>query len=104
MNGQTTRGILTVLFGGLLLVGCGSGGSRKQVDAPVEPTQYLEAGTNAPADAPDTVSPPEPDAGMVCDEDAMGESYCIINPGTAVGGGTRAARQNPAPYQTCRPF
>ncbi|MGB8295671.1 MAG: hypothetical protein WCG85_09625 [Polyangia bacterium] len=102
MSGQ--RRILTVLLGGLLLVGCGSGGSRTQVDAPVEPTQYSEAGTTAPADAPDTVSPSEPDAGAVCDEDAMGESYCIINPGTTVGGGTPVARLNPAPYQTCRPF
>jgi hypothetical protein len=80
---------IRVLLVGLLLAGCGSGSNGGQVDA-------------APYYSPDTsvVGPPAtPDAG--CDEDAVGESYFILNCSPA-GGGTPVSRQNPVPYQTCK--
>ena len=58
------------------------------VDTGITDTNIVEAG----------VQPNGPDAG--CDEDVMGESYCIINsPG---GNGTPVARQNPVPYASCK--
>jgi hypothetical protein len=99
MCGQVTQRILTGLLGGLLLGGCGSGGTH--LDAPVPPS---DSGVSASPDAPAAASCPQPDAslGANCDEDAMGVDYCIINPGTTVGGGTPVARQNPVPYPTCK--
>jgi hypothetical protein len=101
MCGQVTQGILTVLLGGLLLGGCGS--SKTQVDGP--PLQKLDAGPTPP-DAPAAVSCPQPDASDAvvagtCDEDALGESYFIINC-TPGGGGTPVLRQDPVPYPTCK--
>jgi hypothetical protein len=83
MRGQLLRGLLI----GLFLAGCGSGRGVAQVDGPPSP----------PLDSAPSVE--TPDAG--CDEDAVGEDYFIKNckPG---GGGTRVARQNPVPYQTCK--
>jgi hypothetical protein len=102
MCGQVTQGILTVLLGGVLLGGCGSGG--KQADAHVPPPPPPEAGESTPLDARVLVSCPEPDAGVSadadCDEDALGVDWCIKNsPG---GGGTIVTRTNPVPYSTCK--
>jgi hypothetical protein len=104
MRWQVRRRILAGLFCGLLLGGCGSG--NKQVDAPVQPVQYPDAGPTTQADGSGAGSTTQPDAGLGegCDEDAMGVDYCIKNPGTTVGGGTPVARQNPPNYQTCRTF
>jgi hypothetical protein len=92
MCGQVTQGILTVLLGGLLLGGCGS--SKTQVDGP--PLQKLDAAVSCPQpDASDAV------VAGTCDEDALGESYFIINC-TPGGGGTPVLRQDPVPYPTCK--
>jgi hypothetical protein len=104
MCGQVTQGILTVLLGGLLLGGCGSGG--KQADAYVQPQQPPDAGESTPPDAPVLVSCPEPDSGVSanagCDEDAMGTDWCIKNWPPNVGGGTTVTRQEPPDYNTCK--
>jgi hypothetical protein len=87
MLGQVTRGILIGVIGGLLGA-CGSGGSEAKQDA-ARPSRQDAA-----------VVPVAVDGGGVCDEDAMGEDYCIINsPG---GNGSAVTRQNPVNYNTCK--
>ena len=93
--------LIGALLGGLLLAACGSGpgggnpdvlvGYRPDTSIPI-PADTAAAGDTAQAG---------PDAG--CDEDAMTENSCIINPpGSAQGGGTAVARQNPVSWQTCK--
>jgi hypothetical protein len=102
MCGQVTQGLLTVVLGGLLLGGCGSGG--KQADAYVPPILPPDDGGSTSLDTPVVSSCPEPDAGVSadadCDEDAMGTDWCIKN--SAGGGGTTVTRQNPVDYNTCK--
>jgi hypothetical protein len=85
------------LLVGLILAACSTGTTGPAPSDTGPPPPPLEGGTPPPDES---VAPPpidNPDAG--CDEDAMGEHYCIINsPG---GNGTRVARQNPVPYQSC---
>jgi hypothetical protein len=105
MCGQVTQGILTVLLGGLLLGGCGSGG--KQADTSVlPPPPPPDAGGDTTPDARLVVSCPEPDASASadadCDEDAMGTDWCIKNWPSNVGGGTIVTRQEPVNYNTCK--
>lgn len=88
-----------LLLACLLLLGCGSskGGTAKN-DASV-PRFYPEV--NPVEDHPDAPPSPGPevDAESVplstCDEAVKGEHFCIINPGTSVGGGTIVARLPP---------
>ncbi len=99
------RRILTTgLLGGLLLAGCSSG-TNNTPDAYVRPDVSMEI-PDGPVSSGGIDSPPlgtGPEVGSTCDEDAMGEDYCIRNPGTSVGGGTKVTRQNPVPYLTCKP-
>ena len=74
--------------GGLLLAtACGSGGAGDTVKR--------DAASSRPDAA---VSQNGEDAG--CDEDALGESYCIVNsPG---GNGSAINRLNPVAYEACK--
>ncbi len=102
MCGQVTQGILTVLLGGLLLGGCGSSGKQADAHVDLQPDD-----TGVQLDTSVVVSScPQPDASDAvvagtCDEDALGESYFIINC-TPGGGGTPVLRQDPVPYPTCK--
>jgi len=101
MCGQVTRGMLTVLLGGLLLGSCGSGG-KTAVDT-LPPPPPPDTGVSISPDA--QVSCPAVDSGAVsvdtaCDEDALGVDWCIKN--SAGGGGTIVTRQNPVDYNTCK--
>jgi len=90
MCSQVTRGILIGVLG-LLVGACGSGGGSTPDARPFRP----DAAPMAVVDAD------LPDAG--CDDDVMGENYCIINPaGPAQGGGTVVARQNPVDFTACK--
>lgn len=87
MCGQVTRGILIALLVGLLGA-CGSGSNGSPIDTRHPPKEVPPPPTDSDS----------PDAG--CDEDAMGEDYCIINsPG---GNGSVVTRLNPGNYTTCK--
>jgi len=99
MRRQWIGGVLMALA----LAACGSSNNT-----PPDTRPYSRPETNASAGVDTGISdtniadagvqPNDPDAG--CDEDAMGENYCIINsPG---GNGTTVARQNPVPYASCK--
>ena len=91
-------------IGGLLLAltlaGCSSGGNKNQVDTRPPPRND----TGIPVDTSDVVdagsAPIDADLGVGCDEDAMGQDYCIRN--SAGGNPTAVPRQLPVPYQSCR--
>jgi hypothetical protein len=90
MCGQFIRGLLIGLLG-LGLGACGSSSTPSTPDARPPRT--------------DTAVQPTPTGGIDagCDEDAVGENGCIINPADpSVGGGTVVTRQNPVPYSTCK--
>jgi hypothetical protein len=89
MHRILTRGLMVAF----LLAGCGSGSSGEKFDArPIRPPQQ-DTAIEQPIE--------RSDAG--CDEEVMGEDYCIKNPaGPPQGGGTQVARQNPVPYRTCK--
>ena len=99
MRSQSIAGLLM----GLVLVGCGSSGTAPTDTRPISrPDAYIgEVDTsvaNPPAVDGGVLPIGDPDAG--CDEDAMGEHYCIINhPG---GNPTEITRQTPVPYQSCK--
>jgi hypothetical protein len=80
MQRQVTRGILPALLGGLLLVGCSSGNGTK-TDTSVSTKRRDSA----------------PVAEEICDEQVMGENYCIINSPSPYG--TIVQRQEPT---TCK--
>ncbi len=83
------RGLLVAL----MLAGCSSGGDGggKDAAAQVRPDTL-------PPPASDTAAPAAVDGG--CDEDVLGEHYCIINsPG---GNGSTVSRQLPVDYRTCK--
>jgi len=87
MRGQVTRAILIGLVGGLLAA-CGSSDPGSKPDA-----------ARLPREASVPVEPI--DSGLVgCDEDAMGEDYCIIN---SPGGNPTVVTRQPVPsYTTCK--
>jgi hypothetical protein len=67
------RGMVPALLTCLLLAGCsGGGGGSSQADA------WIPTDTATQPDAANV-----PDGG--CDDDVMGEDYCIKNPGTNAG-------------------
>jgi hypothetical protein len=102
---EMRRTMMTGLLGGLLMAGCSSGGG----DTPDAAYGRPEVSTTIVPDAPPIETPVDglvasgPETGSACDEQTMGEDYCIRNPGTSVGGGTKVSRQNPVLYSTCRP-
>jgi hypothetical protein len=103
MHGQVTRAILTGFLGGLLLAGCGSNG-KGQADAPwMPPTQSDVAISTQPevgtSTQPDAGSQPQENSDAGCDEDALGEDYCIKNWPSNVGGGTIVTR---LPNRICK--
>jgi hypothetical protein len=90
MRSQVTQGILIGLLG-VFVGACGSGGGSVPDARPSRP----DAASVAVVDADLS------DAG--CDDDVMGENYCIINPpGPAQGGGTVVARQPPVDFTACK--
>jgi hypothetical protein len=95
---------MTSLLAGLLLAGCGSG-RKAQVDAPPDHAPLWDAGAPDQSDVgmaiqADAPSPARGPDAAGCDEDALGENYCIINsPG---GNGTIVTRQNPVNYSSCK--
>jgi hypothetical protein len=97
-----------LLLACLLLLGCGSGSNNGNQDA-AEPRIYPEVTPptveTGPADLVVPVGPVDADSvpTSTCNEDAMGEHFCIVNPGTNVGGGTVVARIQPTmdPF-TCK--
>jgi len=97
MRRQWIGGLLLAL----MLAGCGSSGKNPVDTSPVQPTDTSIAhpvDTNV-ADG-GSVQPVDADPGVGCDEDAMGEDYCIRN--STGGNGTAVARQKPVPYQSCK--
>ena len=89
MRGQVTRGFLIGLLAGLL-VACGSTTNSSPDTRPAK-----EVGSTPPPVDSDIGGP---DAG--CDEDAMGEDFCIIN---SPGGNPSVVARFPAPdYNTCK--
>lgn len=88
-----------LLLACLLLFGCGSnnGGTVKNDGSAPRPQAEVNPIEDA-LDAPPSPGP-EVDAESVplstCDEAVKGEHFCIINPGTSVGGGTIVARLPP---------
>ena len=89
----------------LVLAGCSSGDGGSPVDTRPPPRPDTNS-TVEDAGVPDVsivdapVLPIDSSPDPACDEDAMGENYCIINsPG---GNGTPVTRQTPPPYQSCR--
>jgi hypothetical protein len=100
MRRQWINGLLLAL----MLAGCGSNGKNPVDTAPAQQNDTSNDSSIVPQDASVVDGPTAPPIDAVpsvsCDEDAMGEDYCIRNsPG---GNPTPVARQLPVPYQSCK--
>jgi len=88
-------GIVLGLLTCLLFAGCGSSKNNSSPDAP--PITYSnDYPTKSEVDAAPSETTISPDGG--CDDDVMGEDYCIKNPGTNAGNPSRVTR---IPLQQC---